>query len=267
MGILAIFVMILVDAHAHLDHHDFDKDLAEVIERAKAAGIKAIVSNGVNPETNRKTLEIAKRFDIVKPALGIYPPNALDREIKDNTYPLKPNVFDVDAEIEFIRKNKDKIIAIGEVGLDYESGKPDDDQEDVFELMIDLANEINKPLIVHSRKAEAAVLDTLETNHAKKVLLHCFCGKKSLIKRAVDLGYYFSIPTNIVRAHNFQNMVKIVDISRILTETDAPYLSPFQGKRNEPAFIIETIKKIAEIKGMNKEEVAQNIYMNFQKLF
>jgi len=259
--------MILVDAHAHLDHPDFDKDLAEVIERAKSAGVSSIISNGVNPETNRKTLEIAKKFDIVKPALGIYPPSALQREINHNAFPLKPDVFDVEAEISFIRRNRNKIAAIGEVGLDYESGNPDDDQEGLFELMIDLANEIKKPLIVHSRKAEQAVLDALESNSAKKVLLHCFCGKTSLIKRAADAGYCFSIPANIVRAHNFQNMAKIIDISRILTETDAPYLSPFRDKRNEPAFIIETIRKIAEIKGMNPEEVSQNIYMNFRKFF
>ena len=111
------------------------------------------------------------------------------------------------------------------------------------------------------------ILRTSQTSSAKKVVLHCFCGKKGLIKKAEDKGYYFSVPTNIVRAHNFQHLVDKVNISRILTETDAPYLSPYKDRRNEPAFIVESIKKIAEIKKMQIEEVEKNIYMNYQGLF
>ena len=98
-------------------------------------------------------------------------------------------------------------------------------------------------------------------------MLHCFSGKKILVKKAADLGYYFSIPTNIVRAQNFQLMAKEVNINQLFCETDTPYLSPFREKQNEPAFIIESYKKIAEIKGMDLEEVKNNIWMNYQKLF
>jgi len=259
--------MMLIDAHAHLDHHDFGKDLPEVIKRAKDTGIKIIITNGINPSTNRLALEIAKKYDIVKPALGLYPVNALKKEVKNTPFSRIIEEFDIGKEIAFIEKNQEKIIAIGEAGLDYSSGEQGDGQEGLFEKLIKLAIRINKPIIVHSRKAEEAVLGILEKNKAKKVLLHCFCGKKSLVKRATELGYYFSIPSNIVRAQNFQQMAEIVNISQILTETDAPYLSPFRGKRNEPSFILESVKKIAEIKGMEPEEVANNIYMNFQKLF
>jgi TatD DNase family protein len=107
----------------------------------------------------------------------------------------------------------------------------------------------------------------LESSNAKKPILHCFCGRKHLIKRAADNGWSFSIPTNVVNAEHFQNMAREVHISQLFTETDSPYLSPFRGKRNEPAFVIEAVKKIAEIKGMTVEDTANNIFMNYQNMF
>jgi TatD DNase family protein len=250
--------MILVDVHCHLE---LLEDLDSVILRAKKAGVKVIVANGINPSTNRQNLEISSKYDIVKVAMGIYPPDALTREtgVKQE--------FDVDKEVEFIKKNKNKIIAIGEVGLDYSTGQDKELQAGVFRKMIRLALELDKPLIVHSRKAEEDVIKILEEEKAKKVVLHCFNGRKSLIKKAIALGYYFSIPTNVVRAENFQLLVKEVNINKLLTETDAPYLSPFKGISNEPAFVIEAVKKIASIKGFNEEEVANNIFMNYRESF
>ena len=259
---------LIVDVHAHLDHPDFSKDLDKVIKRAKAAGVKAIITNGINPETNRKTLELAEKYDIVKAALGVYPIDVLRKDIEEG-YPLKDEQFDIDSELDFIKKNKNKIIALGECGLDFvrSDAFQRKGQIKVFEKMIALAENINKPIIVHSRKAEQSVLEVLESSSIKKVVLHCFCGKKGLIKKAEDKGYYFSIPPNIVRAHNFQYLVDKVNLSRLLTETDSPCLSPFKGIRNEPAFIIETLKKIAEIKMMEVEEVEKIIFMNYQGLF
>lgn len=259
---------LIVDVHAHLDHSDFSKDLDQVIARAKAAGVKAIITNGINPETNRKTLELAEKYDIVKAALGLYPGDVLRKDIEEG-YPLKDEEFDIDSEIDFIKKNKNKIIALGECGLDFVRSDAFErkGQIEVFEKMIALAENINKPIIVHSRKAEQSVIDVLESSSIKKVVLHCFCGKKGLIKKAEDMAYYFSIPCNIVRAHNFQYLVNKVNLSRLLTETDCPCLSPYVGRRNEPAFIVETLKKIAEIKKMEVEEVEKNIFMNYQALF
>ena len=259
---------LLVDVHAHLDHIKFREDIGAAIARAKEAGLKAIISNGVNPETNRLTLELAKKYPIIKAALGIYPIDALSKEIEEGDYPLKPNVFDVDEEIKFIEKNKNNIIAIGEVGLDDHHVKGHlEKQKEVFQKLISLSEKINKPLIVHSRKAEQQAIDLLESSKAKKVVMHCFSGNMKLVKRIEDNGWSFSIPTNIVFSKHFQEIVERVNLSKILTETDAPYLSPFKGKRNEPAYIAESIKKIAEIKKMDIIEVENNIWMNYERMF
>ena len=140
-------------------------------------------------------------------------------------------------------------------------------QKQVFIKQLELAKKIDIPVIIHSRKAELDALDILEDQGMKKVVMHCFCGRKHLVKRAADLGYYFSIPTNIVRAQNFQQIVEKVNINQLLSETDTPFLSPFKDKRNEPAFVIESVKKIAEIKGFELKEVENNILLNYKRLF
>ncbi len=246
--------MILVDVHAHLDHKLFNGNVDKIIENSRKNGVKAIITNGVNPETNRIALELAEKYDIVKAALGVYPIDSLS--------------VDIDKEIKFIEKNKDKLVAIGEVGLDYYWDKDHiDKQKQVFEKFIQLAERIKKPIIMHSRKAEADAVDILKTSRLKKVVMHCFSGNFKLVKEIDDNGWYFSIPANIVKSQQFQMITEKVNISQLLTETDAPFLSPYKDKLNEPSFIIETIKKIAEIKQMDKEEVANNIFMNYQNIF
>ncbi|HII71641.1 TPA: TatD family hydrolase [Candidatus Woesearchaeota archaeon] len=257
--------MILIDVHAHLEL--FGDGLDAVIQRAKAAGVKKIVAQGVNPYTNRQVLDIAERYDIVEPALGIYPQDALKREVESegDDHPFQVTDFDFDEELRFIERSKP--VALGEIGLDYKNCTDPDQQKERFVKFIGLGRKLDIPLIIHSRKAEQDVIDLLEQNGAKKVILHCFSGKLKLVKRAADLGYSFSVPTNIVRSEHFQKMVEMVNISQLLTETDAPYLSPFPDRKNEPAFIIETIKVMARIKGMTEEDVANNIFMNYQRLF
>lgn len=257
----------LIDIHCHLDHPHFKGKIEKVVSHARNAGLKVVLSAGINPETNRKVLELTSKYDIVKVALGIYPPETLQKEIETGEYPLKKNVFDVDSEIKFIEENISKVKAIGEVGLDYCQGEDPIKQKEIFVKMINLAKKHDKPLVIHSRKAEADVVDILEESGHKKVLLHCFSGKKKLVQRAASLGYYFSIPTNVVRAQNFQILAEIVNINQLFCETDAPYLSPYKEKMNEPAFVLESYKKIAEIKGLEYEEVVKNIWMNWQKLF
>lgn len=257
---------LLIDIHAHLDHPKLDID--KVIANAKKAGLKVILTNGVDHKTNQIALELSKKYDIVKAALGIYPLFGIDFDIREGAYPMdKILPIDLDNELKFIEENKDKILAIGEVGLDYTIKNKETQQKQNFEKIINLAEKIKKPIIVHTRKAEQDAIELLESSKLKKVLLHCFCGKKKLVKKAADLGYYFSIPTNIVRSQNFQIMAKEVNINQLFCETDSPYLSPFKNKQNEPAFIIESYKKIAEIKGMDLKEVINNIWMNYQKLF
>ncbi|MFH1053252.1 MAG: TatD family hydrolase [Candidatus Woesearchaeota archaeon] len=253
--------MMLIDCHNHIDSKQFHKDIDKVLERAKKAGVKAIINNGLLPESNRKTLELASKHDVIKAALGLYPVDVLNLKMSDK---------DIDDEIDFIQKNKDKIVAVGEIGLDFYWVKEDykrQRQKELFQKMIDLAIEIKKPIIVHSRKAEKETIEIIEKSGIKKVMMHCFCGTIELVKRIEKNGWYLSIPCTVVRSAHFQQVVKEVNINKLLTETDGPYLSPFPRKRNEPANIAVSVKKIAEIKNMDEEETGKNIFMNFQHLF
>ena len=262
--------MLLVDVHCHLNHERFKDDVDQVIERAKQAGVKAIICNGVNSATNKEVLKLAEKYNIVKPSLGIYPIDALNIQLPhlDEVGLTKDKFLDVDKEIKFIEKNKNKIIAIGEVGLDFKYLKEHEQkQRENFQKIIDLAKRIDKPLIVHSRNAEQTVLEMLESNNVKKVVLHSFGGRKSLIKKGTELGYHFSIPPVVKRLQHFEIVISLVPLIQLLTETDAPWLSPYPEKRNEPSFVIESIKKIAEVKKMTEEEVANNVFMNYQQLF
>lgn len=261
--------MLLVDVHCHLDNKKFGSDLPNVIKRAKEAGISSIITSGVNTATNRLALELQKKYDIVKASLGMYPIDALSKELdqsSDFVRDISPT--NVDEEIEFMKKNKDDFVAIGEAGLDYFWVKnKQKEMKEVFQKVIELTEKIKKPIIVHTRKAELDCLDMLESSKIKNIILHCFQGRKHLIKRAADNGWNFSIPPIITRLQHFQLLVEKVNINQLLTETDAPYLSPYPEKINEPSYVIETIKKIAEIKNMDQEEAANNIYKNYQSIF
>jgi TatD DNase family protein len=249
-----------IDLHSHIDMYKED-EIPQIVENAKTAGLKVIVTSGIDPKSNRQILELIKRFPIVKGSMGLYPIDALAVE-----QGKEPNI-DIDAEIEFIKKNKDKICAIGEIGLDYKNGNNKVMQKELFQKLLSLAEQINKPVIIHSRKAEADAIEILESTSNNKIILHCFSGKKNLMLRARDNGWYFTVPTNIVRSDQFQFMAKEVNLSHLFCETDSPFLSPFPEMRNEPAFVVESYKKIAEIKKMDLEEVSKIIYMNWQKVF
>jgi len=262
----------LIDIHAHLDHERFKQDLDEVIENARKANVKIIITSGVNSSTNRGILKIAEKYsDIVRCSFGLYPMDVLANEIENNKvadFARDLETIDVNKELAWIEKNKDKCLAIGEVGLDFSwnTGK-EQEQIPVFEKIIEFAKKIDKLIIVHTRKAEKECLELLEKHKAKKVVLHCFSGKKSLISKGIELGYFFSVPPVITRLEHFQTLVSIVPISQLLTETDAPYLSPAQGTRNESANIAVTIKEIAKIKNLSESEVEDKIWENAVSLF
>jgi TatD DNase family protein len=255
----------LLDIHAHLDHVQFKEDLPQVIERAKNV---MIVASGITPKTNRFVLDLSKKYENVKASVGLYPIEAFKAEIEQGDYPIAPEKIDIDDEIEFIKQHKDEIIAIGEIGLDYSLvPETEKQQKALFEKQIELAEKIRKPILVHSRKAEADVIDMLESSRLKKIILHCFCGKQKLVSRAQDNGWCLTVPTNVVRSQQMQYIAETTDINKILTETDSPYLSPFPDKRNEPCFVIEAVKKIAEIKRMDVKEVENNIFKNYLSVF
>ena len=281
----------LIDIHSHLDHSYFKDDLDVVIENAKKADVKVILTAGINPETNRKVLELSKRYDIVKACLGIYPVQygnynneenpisnkSINNKKADNNSKNRNSIlnneikFNLDTELKLIEKNKKSIAAIGEVGLDYKEAKDISEQKELFEKIIQLTEKLNKPIIVHSRKAEQDCIDMLKSSKLKKIIMHCFGGRKSLVKKIIDNGWFLTAPTCITRAAQFQENVKLCPITQLFCETDAPYLSPFKSKtgefqRNEPAFIIEAYKKVAEIKGMELKEVINNVWMNWQRV-
>ncbi|MCK5321557.1 TatD family hydrolase [Candidatus Pacearchaeota archaeon] len=264
--------MKLIDIHAHLEDSRFKKDLNEVIKRAKKVGITTIINSGVNPETNRKTLKLSTEYDIIKCSFGIYPIDALVNEIKYNEgdFLRKIKPFSIHEELNWIEKHKNNCVAIGEVGLDYnwpEFTKHKEKQIKVFEETIALAKKIDKPLIIHSRKAELDAIKVLEKHQCKKVVMHCFNGKKSLIKRCVENGWFLSVPPVITRLEHFKMLVEVVPLKQLLTETDAPYLSPVAGTKNESANITFTIKEIAKIKNINEEKIAEQIFNNAKGLF
>jgi TatD DNase family protein len=244
--------MLLIDVHAHLD---ICSGTAALVKRAEAAGVKAIITAGTDIASNRKALMLSKNFAIVKAALGLYPLNA-----------LKMSDAAIDEEIKFIQKNSTKIAAVSEIGIDYQE-KEWQRQQQIFERQLEIAKRIKKTVIVHSRKAEREVVETLISSGCKKAVLHAFHGSMKTVKLAIDNGYYFSIPANISRSDHFQRMVATAPLSHLLTETDAPFLSPQKGTSSEPAFVAETVKKIAEIKKLDAEETANIIYSNYQQLF
>lgn len=265
--------MAFVDVHTHLDHPMFNDDLDKVIENAKKADLKAIISNGINPSSNRAVLDMAERFGIVRPALAIHPEDAhaamksCDDDVLADM-PFSPKRFDVDKELAFIKKNKAKIIAIGECGLDLHWIKEYlEEQIEIFKKQIQLSFDIGKPLIVHTRNAESESLDVLEEMGAKRVLLHAFGGSKKVVKRAAELGYSMSLPPNINRSSHFRMIAEMVNINQLLTETDAPFLGPTKEGRNEPANVKIVVEEIAKIKGFTAEDTQKSIWLNYQRLF
>jgi len=159
---------------------------------------------------------------------------------------------------------------VGEAGLEFKWDKEQHQkQKENFQRIIEFVEKLNKPLIIHSRNAELDVFEMLESSSLKKnkVILHCFEGRKHLLKKATDSGYSFTIPVKVVKMQHFQLLTEIAPLTQLFTETDAPWMSPVTGGRNEPAFVLETIKKIAEIKKISSEEVADQIWKNYQTVF
>ncbi len=250
--------MLLADVHAHLDLVK-KEELAGVVQRAAAAGVKVIISNSVGPKSIRKALVLQQQFGIVKAALGLCPTEA-----------ARLQEAAIEGELGFIRSCKDKIAAIGEIGLDYQEARGDRErqqQQQLFERQLELAKQLGKPVIVHSRQAEKGVVETLIRCGCKAVVLHAFHGSLKLVKEAAEAGFYIAIPTNIRRSSHFQAIVRELPLSRLLTETDTPYLAAEKDGKSEPAHIASTVARIAAIKGMSAEEVANILYGNYQRLF
>lgn len=260
-----------VDVHAHLTHDKLCEDVEGIVARAESAGLSAIICNGLDPKSNRSVLELAERFEIVKPSLGIYPIDAMAAKIQPEewTYDFPaPDAFDVDAEIAFIDSKADELIAIGEIGLDaYWLQTHQAEQERVFRGLIEVAQKHDLPVIIHSRKAELRCFEILQEMKVEKADFHCFGGKLKLARRIAEAGYYLSIPPVVVRAESFQRFAAKLPIECLLTETDCPYMGPERDALNEPSNVPVGVEAMAQARGISTLEMAQAIQANYERLF
>jgi TatD DNase family protein len=252
----------LVDSHCHLDFPDFATELDAVVARARAAGIERLVTISTRVKRFAEVTAIAERFPDVYCSVGTHPHNAHEE-------------LDVTAAELVAHTRSAKVVALGEAGLDYHyDNSPRDAQERGFRTHIAAARETGLPLVIHTREADADTARILEEETGKgafPAVLHCFTGGADLARRAIELGLFISF-TGILTFRNsdaLRAIAKDLPADRILVETDAPYLAPgkFRGKRNEPAYVVETAKVLAETRGVTPDEIAQQTTANFFRLF
>ncbi len=245
-----------VDVHCHLGDEAFNDDLDEVILRARKAGLVAIITSSLSIEDAQKTLGILKRYRGF-----VYRTVGLDYTVLEEGL--------VDEVARYIEQNRNTIIGIGEVGLDYYLVRGEDRriQRKIFSFWIEYSKGMDLPIIVHSRSAGRYALEMLFEHRAERVLMHAFDGRSSLARRAAERGYYFSIPPSIARSIQKQKLVKALPLENILLETDSPVLAPEKGVRNEPANVRISASWIAKIKGVPLESVVEVTYGNARALF
>jgi len=246
----------VTDTHCHLDFKNFNKDRDEVIERALKAGVTTMINSGIDLKTNKKSLELAKKYDFIFATLGLNP-NSLD-EMTDE---------DVDATLDHIRSHAKEIVGVGEAGLDYyrcPDQKGRDRQREVFRKVVDLARELDLPQVIHARLAEEEAFDMVKD--LNKVVFHCYSGTVGTMREAIDRGFYISLATVVCKSVQHQVLARQVPLELLLIETDSPFLSPKKG-RNEPAYVIESLNLIARIKGLSPEDVANATTSNAKRIF
>ena len=260
------------DVHAHLTHRELAPDIEAVIARARAAGLSAIVSNGLNPGDNRAVAALAERFDLVRPAFGFYPVDSVLPEMRaagKADFPREGAECSAEEGVAFVREHVAQAIAVGEIGLDGywvpEEFWPK--QEAVFKQLVEIALAAGKPIIVHTRKREKRTYELLQELGATRVNWHCFGGKLKLAREIAEHGHYFSIPANARRSQSFTRMLETLPRDRVLLETDCPYLSPEPGGSSEPADVAQTASFAAELWKTDRGSVQAQLEENFGRLF
>ena len=249
----------LIDSHAHLEMKEFDNDREKVVERARQAGVDFVITVGTNLALSRKAVELAERHENIYATVGIHPHDVVNTDNK---------TFDTLLELA----HRKKVVAYGEIGLDFfRNISPQEKQLDLFGRQLELAKELQLPVIIHDRDAHEQTLRIVSASGVRRGVFHCFSGDYNMAKQCIDLGFYISVPGVVTydKAKTIQDVARRVPLSSLLLETDAPYLAPIphRGKRNEPSFIIHTAKKVAELKGVSWEEVAQATTQSAKSLF
>lgn len=246
----------LFDAHAHMYAEAFAADLEDVLKRAAARGVQAVLTVSETVAEAQQVLAMAARYPLLKPCAGLYP-TILDREAAADM-------------LAFIRQQQDHLVAIGEVGLDYwkvQDHAERDIQREILAQHIALSRELDLPLNVHSRSAGRHTIAWLHEHGAQRVLMHAFDGKASTAKAGIEAGYYFSVPPSIVRSPQKQKLVRQLPIEHLLLESDSPVLGPEKDQRNEPCNVWVSCTTIASLKGLAVETVAEMTTANARRLF
>jgi len=252
----------LIDSHCHLNFNKFDDDRADVIERAKAEGITAFINPGTNLDDSRQVVNLAGQFPQVYAAIGVHPNDA--GEVDEAAL----------GQLRTLAAHP-KVVAIGEIGLDYYWDKaPHSVQRRVFEQQLELAGDLNLPVVIHQRDAAAdtmAVLRQWGSSGHSGLVLHSFSGNQAMADEAIKLGFYIGIsgPVTFKNARDLPGIVASLPPERILVETDAPFLSPhpYRGQRNEPARVKLVAEKVAELQKVSFLEMSQQLTKNTVNLF
>ncbi|CAN5624314.1 TatD family hydrolase [soil metagenome] len=278
--------MIFVDSHCHIDSAEFDADREDVIKRARDAGVKILLVVGTGDATDfvnfTRTVRLAETHENIFASVGVHPHDA--------------KTFDAESEQRLIdlAKSSEKVIAWGEIGLDfYYDHSPREIQEDVFRKQIRIARDLALPIIIHSRDADFETVEILteecsskmengkwkteidesekSTNGFRGGIMHCFGGTAAMAEKLMDIGFLISFAGNVTfkKADNLREAARVVPLDKLLIETDAPYLAPipFRGKRNEPSFVVNTAKFLANFYGIELEKLAEQTTGNFFDFF
>lgn len=250
-----------IDTHAHLFFPNFNGELDQVLERAQDAGVTKIIVPGTDLATSALAVELAGKYQQIYAAVGIHPHDTKEWD---------------DSLIEKIRElaSSEKVVAIGEIGLDYYYDfSPKKKQQNAFEKQIELAIELNKPIIVHNRESNTDVMNTIKKYSAQnlKAQFHCFAGSLNDALQLIELGHFISFPGNITfkKMDTLRNIMGGINLDSLLLETDSPFMTPepYRGKRNEPSYVKLVAEKVAEVQNKSIEEVAQKTTENTKKLF
>ncbi|RKY32456.1 MAG: hydrolase TatD [Candidatus Omnitrophota bacterium] len=249
----------LADTHCHLDFPDFDRDREEVVQRCQTEGIDFVINVGSSLKGCRDSVELAGKYAFIYASVGIHPHEAdnFNQEIKTEVKRLA---------------GADKVVAIGETGLDYyrNLSRPEN-QKALFISMISLAKELDLPLIIHNRQAQDDTLKLLKDSMPVKAVVHCFSGDEQFLKDCLDLGFFISFTCNLTykKAQNLKNLAKITPLEKLFLETDAPFLPPegWRGKRNEPIYVKKLAEELALLKGVSFEQIAEVTTQNARHFF
>ena len=255
--------MEIFDSHAHYNDEKFANDRNEVIKSIYNSGVTSIICAGYNLESSKQAIKLANEYEFIYSTVGISP--------NDLTDEWEENLKDIE-ELLKQKKKKDKIIAVGEIGLDYHYDIDKTIQKQAFIKQIELANIYNLPIVIHTRDAVMDTIEILKENPVnKKGVFHCCPFNRELIKEALKLGFYISIagPITFKNSKNAEEIANLVPLDKMLIETDSPYLAPepVRGTRNDSRNIKYTAQKIANLRNISIEDVAKHTYENTKKIF